>query len=467
MNPYLHRPFVLNTLVFGAICLTQNILAQSTVVITATPPLTTYEESNTAEVFLTARFSPSMEEIPDDWWVSWTIAGQTYAGTYKNQIASFTPGSAGLIQVSLTAYDSQQNSYPANKQYEVVDVTLTDPDTDIPDPEDDGVYRGYYSATGLPGGGDYSWAKTEAPGTVTFEPDVSANPTATFSDEGTYDIEVTYTYIEGQGITTSSPRVSGRNSSGLSSETNDAIISPIVFKAQQTAGGGGQKADKKKKVPGIIVGGGGNQQNQQWEYDKGQAIFGGYSPGLLVKASPGEVIKFRAELNDKDKKRQVGATAWIDFDGTGPYDTKFTMSGEADFQSTHEFNSLKTDQVDLKIRDNWNGNDITVTLTTKDEDTKDSKDGDYTENWTIKKLDQTKPTGMQRVSGPTNWAECFHSINGGTATKTIVEKSYRATPDLPPAGQPDYEGIAIQEFIGAKQALGFTLADTNIKMPMK
>jgi len=68
---------------------------------------------------------------------------------------------------------------------------------------------------------------------------------------------------------------------------------------------------------------------------------------------------------------------------------------------------------------------------------------------------------MQKTSGPDGWAECSHKIGSAAATSGEVIRIYRATPDIPPAGQPDYEGIAIQESIGPYQALGFTLADTK------
>ena len=237
--------------------------AEDTLVITATPELTTYEGSATALVTLAARISPSMEEIPGDWYVTWTINGIAEPGGKDKQTTTFTPGSSGLISVSLVAYDKQQTEYQANKQYEVVDVQFQEPmPADIPNVDEQGSYTGAYSALGSPPGGDYLWSKVSGPGTVTIEPDVSANPVANYSLEGTYEIKVKYTYSEGQGITstTSSPRSSARNGSALSGgSSTQTFIVLGGFKAQEAAGVDEKaKKSKEKKSDPINVGDGGD-----------------------------------------------------------------------------------------------------------------------------------------------------------------------------------------------------------------
>ncbi|MDA1140031.1 MAG: hypothetical protein O3B01_15755 [Planctomycetota bacterium] len=236
--------------------------AEDTLVITATPELTTYEGSATALVTLAARISPSMEEIPGDWYVTWTINGIAEPGGKDKQTTTFTPGSSGLISVSLVAYDKQQTEYQANKQYEVVDVQFQEPmPADIPNVDEQGSYTGAYSALGSPPGGDYLWSKVSGPGTVTIEPDVSANPVANYSLEGTYEIKVKYTYSEGQGITstTSSPRSSARNGSALSGgSSTQTFIVLGGFKAQEAAGVDEKaKKSKEKKSDPFEVGKGG------------------------------------------------------------------------------------------------------------------------------------------------------------------------------------------------------------------
>jgi len=222
-----------------------------------------------------------MKEIPKDWFVTWTANGKAEAGAYDKRTHTFKPESAGLNTVSVLAYDSAQKEYKANKQYEVIDVQLQAPlPVDIPNLDEQGKYTGTYSALGSPPGGDYLWSKVSGPGAATIEPDVSANPTATYNQEGIYEIKVKYTYSEGQGITstTSSPRTSAREGSSLSGgSTTQTIIVLSGFKAQE-AGGTTEKPKKSKEAKsgpikagtgggtpgGGTPGGGDDQPKSKW-----------------------------------------------------------------------------------------------------------------------------------------------------------------------------------------------------------
>jgi hypothetical protein len=201
------------------------------------------------------------------------------------------------------------------------------------------------------------------------------------------------------------------------------------------------------------------------EYHAGAAINVTYTVPLArnIEASRGEQLIFGiVEANDSDRQRSTGGGAWTTYTGVGPYETKYMVSGDAEFDSagsgTTEVirHSLTSTNIYLFIKNSWNGRrDITVTATIKDNvpnptapDTGSAKDSDVTVTWTIKKRRGPCPTGLRKVSG-----------SGAVWTAAPASYGYEATPDRPPAGRPDYEGQTVLESFGTITALGFTMND--------
>lgn len=201
------------------------------------------------------------------------------------------------------------------------------------------------------------------------------------------------------------------------------------------------------------------------EYGAGAAINITHAVPLVrnIQASKGEQLIFGVvEANDSDRQRSTGAGTWIAYTGVGPYETKYTVSGDAEFDSvgsgTTEVvrNSLTSTNIYLFIENSWNGRqDMTVTATIKDKvpnptapDTGSAKDPDVTITWTIKKRRAPCPTGLRKVSG-----------SGAVWAAAPASYGYEATPDRPPVGRPDYEGQTILESFGTITALGFTMND--------
>lgn len=214
----------------------------------------------------------------------------------------------------------------------------------------------------------------------------------------------------------------------------------------------------EKKVPII---------QRQVEESPGNAINVIYSVPLGktdIQASPGERMIFGVEASDRDRRRPVTGGAWTPYQGVGPYEMKFAVAGDAEFNSAGSGvtdvvrHSLSSGNVNLIIKNSWTGaSRITVTATIKDKipnsaapNTGSAKDPDVTITWTIKKRTNPCPTGLRRVGGP-----------GAVWTAAPAVYAYQATPDRPPAGRPDYEKQTVLESFGTVTALGFTMSDLN------
>ncbi len=180
-----------------------------------------------------------------------------------------------------------------------------------------------------------------------------------------------------------------------------------------------------------------------------------------IEASPGEQMTFNLIGEDKDRKRQKGTVAWTDINGSGPYEIKMVVSGNAEFDSsgsgvtTKTFNSLTTGNVHLFVKNSWTGTPkITVTATFEDKasppaspDFGTTKDPDKVVTWTVKKRG-TCPLSMATFQGATNTFRPAPALYG-----------YLMNPDIGSAGRPDYNNQTILETFLNVTANEFTLND--------
>jgi len=140
----------------------------------------------------------------------------------------------------------------------------------------------------------------------------------------------------------------------------------------------------------------------------------------IIVAFPGNTITIVASLADQDKKC-VGTEDAVF--GKGPYKIEVDIMGNDAFFVVNQGNSfsvdflegtqissanLNTGQLDIKISDTWNGNDIKVLVTLKDLEEPDPncatscetpKDPDFEHQWTIKSTSQSCPPNLFFSSG--------------------------------------------------------------------
>jgi hypothetical protein len=181
-----------------------------------------------------------------------------------------------------------------------------------------------------------------------------------------------------------------------------------------------------------------------------------------IQASAGEKMIFGIESTDKDRMRPIGTAAWTDIDpGTGPYETEYEVSGDAEFDAAgsgakrHIDPTLRSSNVFLFIESTWGGARITVTGKVKDKalpatppDTGTTKDAEHTITWTIVPRTNPCPTGLNRTAGP-----------GAVFAPAPVDYTYQATPEINPPGRPNYEHQTVLESFANTKAAGFTMAD--------
>ena len=182
-----------------------------------------------------------------------------------------------------------------------------------------------------------------------------------------------------------------------------------------------------------------------------------------IQASAGEKLIFGVEATDKDRMRPIGTTAWTDIDpGTGPYETEYEVSGDADLLSAGSGRKkysqplLRTRNVYLFIDRAWRGARITVTATLKDKalpaappDIGTTKDNDHTITWTIIGRRNPCPTSLNQVAGP-----------GPGWVSEPADFTYIGMPEINPPGRPNYEKQTILESFGNTRAnSGFSMAD--------
>lgn len=208
-----------------------------------------------------------------------------------------------------------------------------------------------------------------------------------------------------------------------------------------------------------------NKIQKATEYGAGTGFNVAYSVPLAknnIEASAGEEMIFGVNASDRDRKK-IGAGAWANYDGTGPYQVKYDVVGDAEFDlkgsglSSHTDNSLRSRNIRLFIKNTWTGNnDITVKATIKDleasavaPDTGSAKDPDKVITWIIKKRSSLVPTGLKRVRGA-----------GAVWSPAPSSYVYQGTPDviIPRIG-PHYENQTVLESFSNTEARGFTMSD--------
>ncbi|MBK7174002.1 MAG: hypothetical protein IPH84_12375 [Bacteroidales bacterium] len=209
----------------------------------------------------------------------------------------------------------------------------------------------------------------------------------------------------------------------------------------------------------------------QPEYAPGTGITVDYSVPLVnsdIQASEGEKMIFGVEGADTDRRKgrtpsaggSPTAPAWTNIPGTGPYETRYQVSGDAEFNSSGSrlqqlvFSSLETRNTYLFIKGNWDKKRITVTATLKDKApataapaSGSTRDRDKVIRWTILPRKNPAPTGLKRVQGP-----------GSAFSPAPVSYGYEATPPLPPR-RPSYLNQTVLESFSNTRALFFTMAD--------
>lgn len=194
------------------------------------------------------------------------------------------------------------------------------------------------------------------------------------------------------------------------------------------------------------------------EYDPHTAINVSYSVPLVnnnIEASAGETMIFGIEATDQDRTRGSASDPWTETAGGGPYETTYTVSGDAEFHSagsgeqTATYNELSTRNVILVTKNTWTAGTITVTGVIKDKANNGSQDPDVTITWTIINRRGPAPTSLTKTGGPnaTAWA----------AAPAVY--GYKAGPDIGGDGLADYEGQTVLETFDPVTPLGFTMAD--------
>lgn len=181
-----------------------------------------------------------------------------------------------------------------------------------------------------------------------------------------------------------------------------------------------------------------------------------------IQVSPGERMIFNLLLKDVDRRRPKGTSAWQQFTGKGPYKISLIIQGPASWNSAgsgtkvESFNSSMTGNVSLFIDSVWPSPIPSISVTALFEDMASAavlpdvgttKDADLTVTWTLVRRD-TCPTTMSTISGAINTFRTNPAVYG-----------YMMGPDLPPAGQPDYENQTILETFDSPSAFNFTMAD--------
>ena len=266
-----------------------------------------------------------------------------------------------------------------------------------------------FSAAGNPGGGTYSWSGGTPVGSTP-----SSTYKATFASKGMKSVTVRYTCTQ-------------------DGETRTAIDTVMI------------------DIDGTI-------------YDADTPMTDDISIPLVknnIKVSAGETVLFNIFGKDDDRKRDCATDPWMSFTGAGPYETKFTVTGDAEWNSAGSGttmvtkNGINSGNVTLVVKATWDGmNPITVTAVMKDKvppptapDSGSAKDADHTITWTLVKRGHC-PTSLTTVQGTNN-----------TWVAAPAVYCYRGDPDVPPAGRPDYENETILESFGTVTALGFTMAD--------
>ena len=199
------------------------------------------------------------------------------------------------------------------------------------------------------------------------------------------------------------------------------------------------------------------------EYQPGDKMSIKYSVPLVndqIQASEGEKLIFGIRAEDKDKMKAPGSSAWTEIQGTGPYETRYEVSGDAEFLSpgsgkkTHTVQGLQSVNIYLYLPRSWNKQTVHVKAVLRDNalpavspDTGSTKDPDQTINWTIIPRKRPNPEGLKRVSGPD---ESF--------VPAPAFYTYEGMPMRPPA-RPNYENQSVLESFGQTDALGFTMND--------
>jgi hypothetical protein len=204
------------------------------------------------------------------------------------------------------------------------------------------------------------------------------------------------------------------------------------------------------------------------EYDKETAIVVTYSAPLVknnIKVSPGETVLFNVRSTDKDRQRCKTGGAWTDIDpGPGPYEIKWTITGEAEFdaagsgKTTKTTTGLSSGNVTMVVKAAWDGTgNIAVEAKIVDNapnpvaapDIGTTKDDDSPINWTF----------IKRVRCPESTEETAPGTPFNQWRASPASYSYIMNPDVAPAGRPDYEKETILETFGNVTAVGFTMDD--------
>ena len=276
--------------------------------------------------------------------------------------------------------------------------------------------------------------------------------------------ELTHT-IQQKGATQDSTESSNEQSlEGDASNTTQGVMRRMFSKGKEAG-----KSIMPKMKSGLRVSkcnGNKTPVTSGTQYSAGTGFNVGYSVPLVknnIEASPGENMIFGVNASDTDKKKTTGGS-WTNYAGTGPYEIGYKISGDAEFQSrgsgvtSYTDNTLQSTNVGVFVKKTWKGtSNITVTATIKDKaaattapDTGTAKDPDKVITWTIKKRANPCPTGLKRIRGAGATWQTAPSVYG-----------YQGTPDIAPAGGPDYENQTVLERFGTITALGFTMADVK------